>query len=70
LNHSGSVVWSRRPARQSLRHVPGQPDEHAAACDRLGSVAGSAQHAGCVRELDALKILHDKWSAEEYASLI
>jgi hypothetical protein len=44
--------------------------EHAAVCGRLGSAVGSSQHTGCVRELDALKTMHDKWSAEAYASII
>jgi hypothetical protein len=57
-------------AEHDIQSLARTTTEHAATCGRLGSAAGSAQHAGCVRELDALKVLHDKWSAEDYASLI
>jgi hypothetical protein len=38
---------------------------HVASCGRLGSPEGSAQHAGCLRELGALKVVHDGWTSED-----
>ena len=56
-------------AEQDTQSLVRTATEHAAVCGRLG-VVGSSQHAGCVRELDGLKTMHDKWSAEDHASII
>ena len=57
-------------AEQDTQSLLRTATEHAAVCGRLGGAVGSSQHAGCVRELDALKTMHDKWSAEDHASII
>jgi hypothetical protein len=38
--------------------------EHGSTCGRLGMPVGNGQHDGCLRELDRLKGLHDKWQGE------
>ena len=34
------------------------------------SAQAFSAHSWCVRELDALKTLHDRWTAEDHASII
>jgi hypothetical protein len=44
--------------------------EHGAVCDRLGIPAGTSKHSECLRELDLLKTLHERWAAEAHDGII
>ena len=61
----GQNAWAEHEKLAQTRTAT----EHSTVCGRF-SAQSSPQHSMCLRELDALKVLHDKWSAEDYASLI
>jgi hypothetical protein len=44
--------------------------EHGSTCGRLGMPVGNGQHDGCLRELDRLKGLHDKWQGESVENMM
>ena len=57
-------------AKQEKASLTRTVNEHAASCGRLGSPQGSGQHDGCLRELNALKVLHDNSSAAASESFL
>jgi hypothetical protein len=44
--------------------------EHGSTCGRLGMPVDNGQHDGCLRELDRLKGLHDKWQSESVENMM
>jgi hypothetical protein len=62
----GRSAW----AEHEIVSLARTASEHVSVCERLGSPSGSTGHAGCLRELGALKLLHDKWSSENAQSFL
>ena len=62
----GQNSWAEHD-KMALARTAG---EHVSTCARLGIAPGSNQHNGCLRELDSLKVLHDKWSSEDAQSFL